>query len=139
MRVLPETAAGKYEYEGVTYYFCATRCLDRFRANPTSFLKPESATPKTAESVDVIYTCPMHPEVRQKGPGACPKCGMALEPEMVTLEEEANPELTDMTRRFWIAAILSIPVFALGMSDSLPWVQFILATPVVVWAGLPLF
>jgi P-type Cu+ transporter len=81
----------------------------------------------------------MHPEVRQIGPGFCPKCGMALEPEVATLEEETNPELTDMTRRFWIAAVLTLPILALGMAESLPLVQLILATPVVLWAGWPLF
>src|SRR5256885_10478718 len=81
----------------------------------------------------------MHPGVRQVGPGVCPKCGMALEPEIVTLEEEKNPELDDMTRRFWIAAGFSLPVLVLGMSERLPLVQLILATPVVLWAGWPLF
>jgi P-type Cu+ transporter len=138
MRVLPETAAGKYEYKGITYYFCATRCLDGFRADPESFLKSENAKSKRVESSDVIYTCPMHPEVRQNGPGACPKCGMALEPEMVTAEEEPNPELSDMTRRFWIATGLSLPVLILGMLGLLPALQAILATPVVIWAGWPL-
>ena len=99
MSVMPETAAGKYEYKGKTYYFCNPRCLDRFRANPEQFL-----TPSKPEISHATYTCPMHPEVRQIGPGSCPKCGMALEPETVTLEEEENPELGDMTRRFWIGA-----------------------------------
>src|SRR2546427_7092348 len=81
----------------------------------------------------------MHPDVRQVGPGVCPKCGMALEAETATIEEEANPELADMTRRFWIAAGLSIAVLVLGMSEMLPLIQLILATPVVLWAGWPLF
>jgi heavy metal translocating P-type ATPase len=81
----------------------------------------------------------MHPEVRQVGPGVCPKCGMALEPEVVTLEEEKNPELTDMTRRFWIAAVLTLPVLVLGMTEMFPFAQLVLATPVVLWAGWPLF
>src|SRR5437016_6418678 len=138
MHVMPETAAAQYEYKGKTYYFCNPRCRDRFTANPEQFLAPvklESPQPKT-EISDGIYTCPMHPEVRQRGPGACPKCGMALEAEMVTLEEqEVNPELVDMTRRFWLAALLSAPVLVLGMSEMRPLVQFILATPVVLWAG----
>src|SRR6266850_3741200 len=141
MQVMPETAAARYEYKGKTYYFCNPRCRDRFKANPEQFLAPvKLEIPKSKIEVsESIYTCPMHPEVRQRGPGACPKCGMALEAEMVTLEEEANPELVDMTRRFWIAAALSVPVLVLGMSEMLPVVQFILATPVVLWAGWPLF
>ena len=141
MQVMPETAAARYEYKGKTYYFCNPRCRDRFKANPEQFLAPvKLEIPKSKIEVsESIYTCPMHPEVRQRGPGACPKCGMALEAEMVTLEEEVNPELVDMTRRFWIAAALSVPVLVLGMSEMLPVVQFILATPVVLWAGWPLF
>src|SRR5207248_3809233 len=127
MNVMPETAAGKFEYKGRTYYFCNPRCLERFRANPEQFLAPAKVeTPGPAG----IYTCPMHPEVRQAGPGTCPKCGMALEPEMATLEEEENPELADMTRRFWIAAALSLPVLILGMLGMLPAVQCSVATPV---------
>src|SRR5690606_17406991 len=99
MRVMPETAAGSWEFEGTTYYFCAPRCLERFRANPQSFLKPVSAEPAPV-SGSGIYTCPMHPEIRQEGPGSCPKCGMALEPEVASVEEGPNPELADMTRRF---------------------------------------
>src|SRR6516164_170508 len=97
MNLLPATAAGKYDYKGKTYYFCNPRCLERFRANPEQFLglvKLEIGSfepPKTqAEARDTSYVCPMDPEVRQKGPGACPKCGMALEPEVISLEEEKN-------------------------------------------------
>src|SRR3989441_11847184 len=141
MQVMPETAAARYEYKGKTYYFCNPRCLERFKANPEQFLVPAKLVTivSTSRVSDEIYTCPMHPEVRQVGPGVCPKCGMALEAETATLEEEANPELADMTRRFWIAAGLSIPVLVLGMSETLPLVQLILATPVVLWAGWPLF
>src|SRR2546423_11875499 len=94
MKVMPETAAGKYEYRGKTYYFCAKRCQERFQANPSSFLddataKSEIQNPKS----EIPYTCPMHPEVRQKGPGSCPKCGMALEPERASLGDDENPEL----------------------------------------------
>lgn len=156
MNVMQETAAGKFEYKGRTYYFCSPRCLERFRANPGQFLQPAS-TPQTLAAVSdsrivgghkppqqsevsgAIYTCPMHPEVRQRGPGACPKCGMALEPEMVTAEQKANPELADMTRRFWIGAALSVPVLIMGMSEVMPQLQLLLATPVVLWAGWPLF
>jgi Cu+-exporting ATPase len=137
MNVLPDTAAGKYEYRGKMYYFCAARCLERFRGNPQQFLverKPEVQESKST------FTCPMHPEIQQIGSGVCPKCGMALEPEIATLEDdEENPELKEMTRRFWIAAVLSIPVLAIGMAETLPLLQLILATPVVVWAGWPLF
>src|SRR5262249_30812000 len=117
MNVMPETAAGKYDYKGKTYYFCSPRCGERFRANPDQFLAVGAVydrPPQAGKDRAVIdrpysrFTCPMHPEVREIGPGACPKCGMALEPELITLEEEANPELTDMTRRFWIAAILTV-------------------------------
>jgi len=140
MKVLPETAVGKYEHKGRTYYFCSLRCVERFRANPDRFVgspKPGALNPPS-EIVQGFYTCPMHPEIRQPGPGSCPKCGMALEPEMITAEEEENPELTDMTRRFWIGAGLSLPVFILGMLEIYPIVQLALATPVVLWAGWPL-
>src|SRR5262245_54969416 len=116
MMVMPETAAGSFQYEGRTYYFCSPRCVERFRANPTQFLTPpkfEIRNPKS-EISSVLYTCPMHPEIRQIGPGSCPKCGMALEPEMITEELQENPELADMTRRFWFAAVLSFPILILG-------------------------
>src|SRR6516164_3686306 len=140
MNLLPATAAGKYEYKGKTYYFCNPRCLERFRANPEQFLGlVQLQIPNPKPQVSSTYVCPMDPEVRQKGPGACPKCGMALEPEMISLEEEKNPELEDMTRRFWIAAVLTVPVLVLGMSEMLPLVQLVLATPIVLWTGWPLF
>jgi Cu+-exporting ATPase len=141
MQVMPATAAGKYDYKGKTYYFCNPRCLERFRQDPERFLAPPKSeiTSPQPEISTTTYTCPMHPEVRQIGPGACPKCGMALEPETLTAEEEHNPELTDMSRRFWIAAPLSLPVLILGMMEMLPIIQFVLATPVVLWAGWPLF
>src|SRR5215213_1849623 len=122
MTVNPDTAAGSFDYQGSTYYFCSTLCLRRFRENPESFLaKPEpqpigitrQPTPKVAQK----YTCPMHPEIVRDGPGSCPICGMALEPMTASLEEVENPELTDMTRRFWTGVILTIPVLALGMSE----------------------
>jgi len=141
MNVMPETAAGSHPYKGRMYYFCSRRCMERFRANPEPFLvspKSEIRNPKS-EISPTIYTCPMHPQIRQPGPGACPICGMALEPEMVTAEDEENPELADMTRRFWIGAVSSVPVLFLGMSERLPLIQLLLATPVVVWAGWPLF
>jgi Cu+-exporting ATPase len=137
MRVMPETAIARYEYQGKTYYFCAVRCMERFRADPNAFLTTKPAKPRVEDS-NAIYTCPMHPEVRQQGPGSCPKCGMALEPEIAQLDEGPNPELVDMTRRFWIAAILSAPVMALAMMEMQPILQLVLSTPVVLWAGWPL-
>jgi Cu+-exporting ATPase len=150
MKVLPETAAGKYEYRGKTYYFCATHCLERFRANPEQFL---GASPPPSPSSSMIFTCPMHPEVRQQGPGACPRCGMALEPETIDSEEAENPELAYMSRRFRAAAALTVAVLALATAEMIPgtaghnileiprlhWLQFFLATPVVLWAGWPFF
>jgi Cu+-exporting ATPase len=159
MKVDPENAAGSFEYQGKTYYFCSTHCLHRFRENPECFLSPAPQAPfgitrqPKPLARDQKYTCPMHPEIVRDGPGSCPICGMALEPVTVSLDQEENPELIDMTRRFWIAVVLTIPVFALGMSDLIPgqplqrlvsmralqWVQLILATPVVLWCGWPFF
>jgi len=136
MRVLPATAAAHFDYEGKTYYFCAVRCMERFKADPQAFA---GAKPKPQPEVsNAMYTCPMHPEVRKRGFGTCPKCGMALEPEVAQADEGVNPELADMSRRFWLAAAASIPVMALAMMEMQPIVQFILATPVVLWAGWPL-
>ena len=206
MTVEPDTAAGKADYDGEKYYFCSVHCLKLFQTDPAKYLATAAARRSAAAGPrhdrqqraadakpggsDAIYTCPMDPEVRQRGGGACPKCGMvlepldaaaaptkteytcpmhaeivrdepgscpicgmALEPRTVTLTGESNPELADMTRRFWIGAILSLPVLLAAMSDMLPgqplhrfasppslvWFQFILSTPVVFWCGLPLF
>jgi len=150
MTVDPHTAKHRHEHAGRTYYFCAARCREKFIADPQKYL---SDKPAAAEAVPegTIYTCPMHPEVRQVGPGSCPICGMALEPELVTAGETANPELEDMQRRFWIGLLLTLPVFALEMGAHIfdlhgviaqqtsNWVQFALATPVVLWAGWPFF
>ena len=139
------------DYRGTTYYFCGPSCLERFRSNPDAILKP--TPPPSAAELDAIYTCPMHPEVRQKGPGACPFCGMALEPATVTLDDGPNHELIDMTRRFWVAAALGLPVMAFAMAEMAApdaihsaidlqlasWIQLALATPVVLWAGWPFF
>src|SRR5215213_5680728 len=161
MTVDPDHAAAAFDYHRNTYYFCSTHCLHRFRENPESFLtkaapqpigitrQPPAPLPKPGQK----YTCPMHPEIIRDGPGSCPICGMALEPLTVSLDEEENHELKDMTRRFWVAVALSIPVFALGLSDLIPgqplqqlvpmrtlqWVQLVLASPVVLWAGWPFF
>jgi Cu+-exporting ATPase len=127
-----------HEHAGSTWYFCSQRCLEKFSAEPERYARPkESAAPEPAAVPGTLYTCPMHPEIRQIGPGACPKCGMALEPVVASADGEPNPELVDMTRRFWIGLALSLPVLALGMMERLPWLQFILSLPVVLWAGWP--
>src|ERR1051326_4306585 len=150
MTVDPANAAGSFEYQGKTYSFCNTHCLHRFQKDPESFLQKTDPKPVTKAGK---YTCPMHPEIIRDGPGSCPICGMALEPLVASLEEEENTELTDMTRRFWTAVILTTPVFVLGMSDLIPgqplqqifsmrtlaWLQLVLASPVVLWAGWPFF
>jgi Cu+-exporting ATPase len=161
MTVQPATAAGSYEYRGTTYYFCNPSCLNRFKADPESFLKPRGES-HAAVATDALYTCPMHPEIVQHGPGACPKCGMALEPMVVSLDDGPNPELVDMTRRLWIAAAIGAPVFVLTMAEmvglfrgtqpfvlSAPhegspmtlinWIGLVCSTPVVFWAGWPFF
>jgi len=148
MDVDPATAAAKFVYRNTTYYFCCPRCQARFQADPEKYLGP-AQPPAPAASV-AIYTCPMDPEVRQIGPGACPKCGMALEPLVVTQVEAPNPELVDMTRRFWVCAALTAPILLLAMVEMLhplsffaprtqTWIQLILATPVVLWGGWPFF
>lgn len=148
MTVDPKIAQ-KAEFGGETYYFCSAGCRAKFVADPGKYLKPPQ--PHLSTSSDAIYTCPMHPQIRQVGPGFCPICGMALEPLGVTADAGSNPELRDMTRRFWIGLALSLPVAALGMLGEplgfdkvIPptvsmWVQFTLATPVVLWAGWPFF
>jgi len=145
MSVNPETAKHRFAYKGQNYFFCSARCRERFEAEPEKFLQP-----KQPEPTGTIYTCPMHPEVRQVGPGSCPICGMALEPEQVSLDDKPDPELIDMTRRFWIALVLTLPVFAiemgshLGMGHLVPpnwsnWISLVLSTPVVLWAGALFF
>ena len=150
MTVDMHTAKHRHTHGGHPYYFCSARCRERFIADPEKYLSPET---RTAESVPegAIYTCPMHPEIRQEGPGSCPICGMALEPEVVTADTAPNPELAEMTRRFWIGLALALPVFLLEMGGHLTglhqwigqkasnWVQLFLATPVVLWAGWPFF
>jgi Cu+-exporting ATPase len=147
MEVDPSTDL-RTDHDGKTYYFCNPSCLERFTQDPKSFLEPGEPEPVVAGA---IYTCPMHPEVRQVGPGSCPKCGMALEPEHVTLDEGPNPELVDMERRFYTAAVLGLPVMLFAMfgmaapdfvhriSGWTNWLQLALSIPVVFWAGAPLF
>ncbi len=150
MSVDPHTARHTAMHAGRPYYFCCARCREKFLADPEKYLSPQQAR---AEPVPegTIYTCPMHPEIRRVGPGACPICGMALEPELVTAETGPNPELADMTRRLWIGVVLTLPVLALEMGGHLVdlhalvrpqtsnWIQLVLATPVVLWAGWPFF
>jgi len=150
MSVDPQTAKHQHTHEGHVYYFCAARCREKFIADPAKYLKPE-AGPAPPPRSDAIYTCPMHPEIRQQGAGACPICGMALEPELVSADSGPNPELADMTRRLRIGLALTLPVFALEMGGHLTglhqwlgqqtsnWIQLVLATPVVWWAGWPFF
>jgi P-type Cu+ transporter len=148
MRVDPATARHRATHQGKDYFFCSGRCRERFAAEPEKFLQPKPAEP--ASPAGTIYTCPMHPEVRQVGPGSCPICGMALEPEQVSLDDTPDPELADMTRRFWIALVLTLPVFAIEMGSHLGlmhlvppgwsnWISLALSTPVVLWAGAPFF
>jgi Cu+-exporting ATPase len=155
MDASPEKSAGKMEYGGQTYYFCSEHCLKNFREHPQGFLdKKRAKAIKTGLAEDQReYTCPMHPEVLQVGPGSCPSCGMDLEPKEVSLEEGDNPELRNMTRRFWISLALTVPVFILAMGEMVPglsaWIsglasprtlnlaELILATPVVLWCGWP--
>ena len=148
MKVNPATAKHRFSYQGEDTFFCSGRCRERFEAEPEKFLKPRE--PEPPAPADTIYTCPMHPEVRQVGPGSCPICGMALEPEQVSLDDGPDPELIDMTRRFWIGLALTLPVFVLEMGSHLGlmhlvppnwsnWISFVLTTPVVLWAGAPFF
>lgn len=138
-------------HAGTTYHFCAAGCRERFLADPAQFLTPRAAAAPTHDTRE--YTCPMHPEVVQIGPGSCPICGMALEPREISLDDDANPELDDMTRRTRVSAVFTVPLFLLAMSDLLPgqpiqhrvsatllaWIQLILATPVVLWGAWPFF
>ncbi|GAB3333400.1 heavy metal translocating P-type ATPase [Marilutibacter aestuarii] len=150
MAVDPATRPHGATFEGETYHFCSDRCRQKFEADPARYLDAgkDSAGegPGSPPAAGTIHTCPMHPEVRQEGPGTCPKCGMALEPEMPSLEDEDNPELRDFSRRFWWTLPLSAIVFVLGMfGQHLPvpgatarsWIELVLATPVVLWAGWP--
>ena len=188
MTVDPATARATRTHDGRPYYFCCPSCASKFEAGPARYLAAPADRPAAAAPPGAVYTCPMHPEVRQDHPGACPKCGMALEPaggaapttkveytcpmhpqivrdrpgscpicgmalepRTVTVEEGPNPELVDMSRRFWVGAVLSLPVFLIAMSDMLPgrplhahmgvlnWMQLVLATPVVLWCGWPFF
>src|ERR1700719_3163945 len=143
MTVDPQHAAGSSVYQGKTYYFCSKGCVSKFEANPEKYSHP-AAPPEpmaTEAAPGVVYTCPMHPEVRQIGPGSCPKCGMALEPVTFTITsvDEVNPEYVDMRRRFWFSCALTAPLLVMMfLGAHSRWLEFALATPVVLWAGWPL-
>ena len=138
MKVDPAATPHRHVHAGTTYHFCGNRCREKFSADPAKYLAPEPAAEPLQPGA--IYTCPMHPEVRQVGAGTCPICGMALEPLAPTAEPKANPELADMSRRFWLALIPTVPLVIFDMAGIGPaWLQFILAAPVVVWSGAPLF
>jgi len=168
MTVNPESAAGSHDYIGTTYYFCSTHCLQKFREDPeqcqnrlrerVALAADERAgngDPVAAASGfnKIIYTCPMHPEIVRDAPGSCPICGMALEPQTASLADDENPELAEMSRRFWVSVLLTAPLFAIGMSDFIPgadlarllpmrvwaWLELALATPVVLWGAWPFF
>lgn len=150
---VPKDQAGKVEYQGQTYYFCSDGCRTRFQQDPAAFIKPVEKSPKSEQQSSgsgTVYTCPMHPEIRESAPGSCPKCGMALEPVTATVEEETNPELVSMTKRFWVGVVLSFPLLAITMAamftdsgnvlgSSQKWIELLLATPVVLWGGAPFF
>ncbi|MEO6113892.1 MAG: heavy metal translocating P-type ATPase [Sphingomicrobium sp.] len=159
MKVDTRTAQHRFELDDTPYYFCSSRCLEKFKGNPDAYLNPGNSDPAashpamgalTEPTGGTIWTCPMHPEIRRDKPGQCPICGMALEPLEPTLEEGPNPELADMTRRFWVSAAFTIPLAILVVSAELlgiefmpmrtaMWVQLALATPVVLWGGWPFF
>src|SRR6476469_8204633 len=146
MTVDPAKTRHRHVHRGETHFFCSAGCRTKFAADPGKYLGPAAREPAAPMPAGTIFTCPMHPEVRQEGPGSCPICGMALEPEMPTADAGPNPELADMTRRFWVGLLLTVPVVVLEMGEHLfgwhllsptpsNWVQFVFATPVVLWAG----
>src|SRR5262245_21988661 len=150
MAIDPHTTPHRSEHQGRPYYFCSAGCRQKFIADPQRHLGG-GASEQEAVPEGTIYTCPMHPEIRQVGPGSCPICGMALEPELATPESGPNPELADMSRRFWTALLLTAPVVALVMATHIAGgpglvrpatsnlIQLALATPVVLWASWPFF
>ncbi len=152
MKVDPVTSKHHFDHGGTTFHFCSAGCRTKFEADPGKYLQPK-VSPATPTPAGAVYTCPMHPQIRQPGPGACPICGMVLEPVEVTADAGPNHELADMSRRFWVGLVLTLPVFVLEMGSHLPWlglgnlvpeqwsiwIQFALSTPVVLWAGWPFF
>src|SRR5271165_4288472 len=151
MNVNPGAARFRAGEGGHTYYFCGAKCREKFEAEPARYITAKSALPAARPSAGIIYTCPMHPQIRKVGPGVCSICGMALEPEAATASTGPSAESIDMTRRFWIGLALAVPVFVLEMAGHLThphmlvpeevsnWIQLALATPVVLWAGWPFF
>ena len=161
MAVDPESAAGRSDFEGTTYHFCSVSCKRRFDAEPSRYLNPdgsprgrdghEEEADQAPAPPGTPYTCPMHPEVVREGPGSCPICGMALEPTTPSAGDEANPELAEMSRRFWIGLALTVPLLILAMGEMIPalrrlipsrgtaWIQLALASPVVLYCGYPFF
>jgi Cu+-exporting ATPase len=150
MTVDPARTPHHHVHRGETHFFCSAGCRTKFAADPGKYLGPAAREPAAPMPAGTIFTCPMHPEVRQEGPGSCPICGMVVEPEMLTADAGPNPELADMTRRFWVGLLLTVPVVVLEMGEHLfgwhllsptpsNWVQFVFATPVVLWAGWPFF
>ena len=153
MVVEPATSKHRVEYDGARYHFCGAACRAKFLADPAEYLKPGKPGPRHSAQKDVIYTCPMHPQIRQAAPGNCPICGMALEPMVATEDAGLGGELADMTRRLWIGAALAVPVLVLEMGAHFPgsnlhhyvspqasiWIEFVFSTPVVLWAGWPFF
>jgi Cu+-exporting ATPase len=147
MTVTPQSKHA-HEHDGQAYYFCSAGCKSKFAADPQRYLSPPADEPAAAPATGTIYTCPMHPEIRQDHPGDCPKCGMALEPEMPTLDEGENPELVDFRRRFFWTLPLTIIVVTLAMAGhrlqwfdmaAQSWIELVLTLPVVLWAGWPFF
>src|SRR5258705_6697583 len=167
MRVHPDSAAGSYEHNDETYYFCSRHCLEKFRKDPDAFLARPQATvvqpvgiqrvrsqpDESSQIPSASYTCPMHPEIVRDAPGSCPICGMALEPRTASLEQEENPELREMSLRFLVSVTLSVPLLLIAMSEFIPaldleslmplrvwgWIEMALATPVVLWGAWPFF
>ena len=149
MTVDPAKTSHHAAYEGQDYHFCSVGCRTKFMADPAHYLS-DAPRPAPQAAPGVIWTCPMHPQIRRDGPGSCPICGMALEPEEPSLDDAPNPELVDFTRRWWVSAVLSVPLLILTMGSDLlglhlvspaisPWLQLALAAPIVLWAGAPLF
>ena len=153
MTVDPNRAAARVDHQGAAYFFCSAGCAAQFRAEPERFVTPSKPAAPAPPQPGTTYTCPMHPEIVRDRPGACPICGMALEPRTVTLEEEENLELTDMRRRFWVSVALTVPLLLIAMGNYvaanplpklvpravLAWLELVLATPVVLWGGWPFF
>ena len=148
MSVDPAASPHRAEHAGHSYHFCGARCRERFAADPARYLTPAPAAPPPPGAEGGQWTCPMHPQIVRGEPGSCPICGMALEPMTPATGDAANPELRDMTRRFWVGVALSAPLVAIAMSEHLAmllpgraavWLQLVLATPAVLWCGRPFF